>query len=154
MTAIVLNLKIRPNRLTINIPIEIARQHTNGSMPSLEDEEALRIYHSRRDQFFAQIKVLTDANGPTHDRFWLELICNWTPQEGLPLVAQAPWIKLAMRVADLDDSREGEFHLSEMDVERIWRRLTDPDFRVRRDAAFDGFLVDWIEATGRDFPDE
>lgn len=93
-----------------------------------------------------------------HDKRWLETIVNYVPRkdDGTPipqtLTKQAEWLRLAQRVNNLDDTREGTFQLSTTDVERIWRRLTDEKFtHTNFPLSFQEFILEFCEKAGKRF---
>ncbi|HLE03857.1 MAG TPA: hypothetical protein VI729_04485 [Anaerolineales bacterium] len=136
--AYTLKLKWRPGRESISIPLQNLRE----------------MLKSQPEQVLEELGRLA-ANDQVHDKFWLEMIVNWAPEGGIPLTEMSKWLKLAQRVGSLDDSREGDFTLSQWTVDLIWARLTHPKFlMVRMSPALAGFLVEFQEATGKRFQDQ
>jgi len=123
------------------------------SMLSLSELEA-------KDQLYALFKNLLDIDQYVHDKRWLEQIVNFIPvdEQGrpkrIPFTEQAKWLKLAGRVAELDSDIEGTFTLSDYQETIIWERLNSADFTIQgMPPAFVGFILDFLDATGRRFAD-
>jgi hypothetical protein len=136
-----LNLKARPTRDTLTLPYLLIK----GVVDRQDKEGLWKLFSS-----------LADEDGTTvHDKHWLELIINWMPEGGLPLSESAKWFKLAERVGMLDRERDGVFTLSDYQVDLIWKRLTDPKFKMDRlPTPFVMFVRDLQKATGKHFHEE
>jgi len=113
-----------------------------------------------KDLLYRMFSDLKDIEGNVHDKKWLEEIVNYIPvdEQGRPqrvtLVEQAKWLRLAERVARLDDENEGDFTLTDYQETIIWERLNSPDFKISgMPQAFVSFVLDFLEATGRRFAD-
>jgi hypothetical protein len=134
-----LNLKQRSTRDTLTLPFLLLK-----GIVERGDKEALwRVFEGLGEDTVV------------HDKHWLEVIINWTPDGGLPLTETAKWFKLADHVSELDVDREGEMTLSDYQVDLIWKRLTSPQFKMDRlPLPFMGFVRDFQKATGRRFREE
>ena len=144
--ATTLQLQFRDARDAIMLPIGLVRDRLASA-----DGKA---------ELLEQLGKAVDAV-KRHDKRTLEEIVNWVPEaqqgqpSGVPLTEAAKWFKLAKRVADLDETREGAFTLSDYQVTLIWGRLTDARFRlVAISPAFVEFVLEFQSATGRHFPEE
>lgn len=90
-----------------------------------------------------------------HDLDFLKQIVNWVPVGGLPLTEMAKWLKIGVRIAELDTDKEYTINLTQRHVELIWERLTNPEFKLNAvTPQFQAFILDFQVATGRHFPDE
>ena len=113
-----------------------------------------------KDQLYTLFKGLLDIDQYVHDKRWLEQIVNFIPadEQGrpkrIPFTEQAKWLKLAGRVAELNIDNEGTFTLSAYQETIIWERLNSADFTITgMPSTFVGFILDFLEATGRRFAD-
>jgi hypothetical protein len=136
-----LNLKKRLSRETLSLPTSIIK-----GLVDREDKEGLwNFFQSLAD----------DNNVYVHDKTWLEFIINWMPQGGTPLTESAKWFKLASRVSDLDIEKEGPFTISPYQVDLVWQRLINPQFKMERlPVPFVQFIQEFQMATGKHFPEE
>lgn len=139
MSAITLQLKRRPRTGTIGINIGWIMQVMQ--QPPEQAKETL----------WNEFKPLSATPPTVHDKEWLELLVNWSPENAqLKFTELAPWLKLASRVAHLDDKREGEFTLSAAQAELIFNRLKDDRFTLRgMTPAFADFCLEFMEAYGK-----
>lgn len=95
-------------------------------------------------------KLFKTLDNVTYDKFWLSMIINWSPQEGLPLTTMAPWLKLAERVAKLDANYEGPFVLSSGQADLIYKRLGDPEFKINGlNPALAAFILMFYDVIGK-----
>jgi hypothetical protein len=135
-----LHLKNRPGKNQIIIPLQ--------QITDIVKSEA-------KDDLFNVFKALTEDD-IINDKHWLEFIVNWLPEGGLALCEQAKWFKLAKRVAELDDKKEGDFTISDFQATTIWNRLKDPKFilKGRMDSALVEFIMEFQEITGHHFDGE
>jgi len=143
MTAYTLKLKLRDqkaDRLMLDLK-------AIGNLVKEDTEES-------RKNLFDTFKKLS-ARPQVHDKRWLEMIVNFTPRDGAPLTELAKWLGLAKRVADLDDTREGTFTLSQWHVDLIWSRLSSDKFVLVNglDPLLAEFLLEFMQVTGKNFPD-
>lgn len=113
-----------------------------------------------KNQLYALFKNLLDVDQYVHDRHWLEQIVNFVPLDDqgnpkrVPFTEQAKWLKLAARVAGLDIKKEGPFTLTAYQETILWERLNSEEFTMRgMPQAFVGFILDFLDATGRRFAD-
>jgi hypothetical protein len=104
-----------------------------------------------KDLLWNELKPLSAATPTVHDKEWLEIIVNWVPENGqLKFTEMAPWLKLASRVAALDDQREGPFTLSSGQADLIFNRLKDERFTLRSlPAALADFCLEFMTAYGK-----
>ncbi len=132
---IILDLKKRPTNDTLHIKVDMVRR-----VLTMSEAVAGR----------QLVKMFGELNHVVHDKVWLELIVNWAPPDGLPLTAMAPWLKLAERVASLDESSEEPFELSSAQAELIYKRLGDPEFKLSNlNAALATFILAFYEVMGK-----
>jgi len=139
--ATILSLKLRAVKDAIILPVRMIRDGLEGDGGSQE----------------AFLRRLAGAieSPMAHDKRILEQIVNWIPEGGLPLIETAKWFKLAMRIIDIDETRQGPFVLSDYQVQLLWSRLIDPRFKIMLlSNAFVEFIVDFQIAVGRHFPEE
>lgn len=107
-----------------------------------------------KDQLWAFFAEVAKRKGTVHDKQWLQMIVNWTPEGGLALAELSKWLKLVQRVDRLDDTKEGPFTLSLAQADLIWRRLTSADYKVRGlDPNFAAFVSEYLRASGHHFVD-
>jgi len=140
-----IKLKIRKTSSTVSAPIPIMLGMLN--LPNEEEaKEALWKY-------FAPIKETQKATA--HDKQWLQIIVDWTPEGGLSLSEMAKWFKLAEHVNQIDEEKEKQFTFSQFQADLIWSRITNEKFKmVRLDIAFLEFLKEFSDATGKHFEQE
>jgi len=137
------------------IKIELKKRETQGSI-NISTPWLTEIL-SREDAGELLVEQLKAMIGEIfiHDKAWLLQIINWAPQGGHPLSESAKWFKLAKRVADLDEDKEGVFTLSDYQVNLIWTRLINPLYKVTGlPPAFVEFVLEFQQACGRHFPEE
>ena len=135
--AVTLYLKLRKDE-TKQIALPLLLRIVNGAG---SDKEKI-----------AQLQTLDEQNARIHDRAWLSMIVNWVPEKGLPLTETAKWMKLAARVGELDDEREGTFALSDFQAKLVWERMNYAEFKiVRNNPALAGFVLDFLAVTGKSF---
>lgn len=100
----------------------------------------------------AQLRERLDTKAVVHDKAWLAHLVNWSPEGGMALTEQAPWLKLAVRVSALDEEREGPFTLSAAQAELLWKRMNDPKFKLGGlESAWAEFVLDFCKAAGKSF---
>ena len=134
--AVKIELKKRVSQGNLNIPATLLTE-------ILSQENAVE-----------QLKGMI-GNNHVHDKNWLLQIINWTPQGGHPLSEAAKWFKLAKRIADLDEEKEGTFTLSDYQANLIWARLSNPQYKITGlPTAFVDFVMEFQQASGRHFPEE
>lgn len=140
MAAVTLQLKRRPRAGTVGINLAWITQVMQQSP------------EAAKEALWNEFRPFVDGVKPTtHDKEWLETIVNWVP-EGTPLkfTEMAPWLKLAARVARLDDQKEGQFTLSTGQAELIFNRLKDDRFTLKAmTPAFAEFCLEFMAAYGR-----
>lgn len=146
--ATILNLKKRKSGDTAVLSIDQFRPMLN-----LPESEA-------KDQLYALFQNLVDIDQYVHDKHWLEQIVNFIAldNEGnakrIPFTEQAKWLKLAEKVGELDIKKEGGFTLTAYQETIIWERFNSDDFTMRgMPQAFVGFVLDFLDVTGRRFAD-
>lgn len=144
----ILNLKKRKSGDTAVLSIDQFR----AMLGSPEDEV--------KDQLYVLFKSLVDIDQYVHDKHWLEKIVNFIALDDqrrpkrVPFTEQAKWLKLAERVGELDDKKEGPFTLTPYQETIIWERLNSDEFTIQgMPQAFTGFILDFLDATGRRFAD-
>jgi hypothetical protein len=140
MSAVVLQLKRRAR--TGNVGLSLSWLINVMHLPPEQAKEAL----------YNEMRPFGDGATPTvHDKEWLETIVNWVPENGqMKFTEMAPWLKLASRVAHLDDSHEGPFTLSAAQAELIFNRLKDERFTLRSvPPAFADFVLEFMAAYGK-----
>jgi hypothetical protein len=94
-------------------------------------------------------KMFQNLEEVIHDKVWLTHIVDWAPQEGIPMTKMMPWLKMAERVNGLDDTREGNFTLSDAQAKLIYKRLTSDEFIVMGlNPAFAEFMLEFFEVYG------
>ena len=142
----ILNLKKRKSGDTAVLSIDQFRT----MLGSPEDEV--------KDQLYVLFKSLIDIDQYIHDKHWLEQIVNFIALDDqgrpkrVPFTEQAKWLKLAERVGELDDKKEGPFTLTAYQETIIWERLNSDEFTIAgMPSGFVGFVLDFLEATGRRF---
>lgn len=143
-TAVTLALKIRRDPEFLVIPRKAVERllEQDGTTPGYLAE--------------ALGKSLKDApvSSGTHDKSHLELVAHWRPEGGLPAAQDAKWLGLRTRVANLDDTREGDFTINQAQAQLLWERLKDERFKVGNPTqAWSAFLRDYLLATGNVFGD-
>ncbi len=136
---VVLQLKLRRTMDTIQVSTEMVSKIMDMS-PAIAGRQLIKLF-----------KSLDDV---VHDKRWLEMIINWSPQEGLPLTTMAPWLKLAQRVASLETNREGPFTLSDAQADLLYKRLGDSEFKINGlNPALTDFLLMFYGTIGK-HPDD
>lgn len=88
------------------------------------------------------------------DISFLKQIINWAPQGGIALTEAAKWMPLAKRVNNLNEDKEGTLTLSQWQVDLIWSRLTNSEYKVALTPQFTDFILEFQELTGKHFPEE
>lgn len=65
-----------------------------------------------------------------HDKKWLDMIISWAPPNGISLVEQSRWLRLAERAAEIheDTKVDCEIELTNKDIILIEDRLMNPQF--------------------------
>jgi len=149
--ATILKLKIRDRADSVRVPTQLIIEWMK-----LSEEDA-------KDRLFAFFSPLEDGDATIHDKAFLETTINWTPTvdtergpvaKGLPLTEQVRWIKLAQKVNDIDEEKEGEISLSNKDINLIWDRWNDKAFKMNslQPRVID-LLMEFQETTNRWFPE-
>ena len=137
------------------IEIYLKKRHAQNNITI--SAEWLKAILSREDAAEFLVAQLEGMVGSiyVHDKSWLLQIINWTPDGGHPLSEAAKWFKLAKRVGDLDEEKEGKFTLSDYQVNLIWARLINPQYKITGlPPAFVEFVIEFQQASGRHFPEE
>lgn len=140
MTAVTLQLKRRPRAGTVGLNL--------GWLIDVMH----RPPEQAKDLLYTELQPFANGTAPTvHDKEWLEMIVNWSPEgAALKFTEFAPWLKLASRVARLDETREGQFTLSATQAELIFNRLKDERFTLRAmTPAFAEFCLEFMTAYGK-----
>ena len=137
------------------VEIYLKRRHAQNTITvSVEWLKEIFKLEDAGDFLVAQLEGMM-GSVYVHDKSWLLQIINWTPDGGHPLSEAAKWFKLAKRVADLDEEKEGKFTLSDYQVNLIWKRLIDPRYKITGlPPAFIEFVMEFQQASGRHFPEE
>lgn len=136
-----LKLKKRLTRETLNLPLFVIKGFVDK-----EDKDGLFTFFS---------SLANEDEIYVHDQHWLELLINWVPEGGVALTESAKWFKLAGRINDLDIEKEGNFNISQYQIDLIWQRLINPQFKMDRlPVPFVSFVRDFQLATGKHFPEE
>lgn len=147
----IIQLKIRHDGLSRLVPLDVIRNILSGKFGP-EPERA-----KSDTEIIAEFRRILDENvGEIHDKRWLEAIANWMPDKAAFTIV-APWLKLADRIGNLDETREGPFTLSDANVESIWKRLNDPNFNsaiIRLSPALASFILEFEKVIGRRFSDQ
>lgn len=108
-----------------------------------------------KKELWDAFKNLANDDTVVHDKVWLENLANWMPEGGLKLTEVAKWMKLIKRINSLDDTREGDFTLSDFQADLLWGRMTDEKYKLAiLQSSFIEFISDFQEATGKHFPSE
>lgn len=143
----ILKLKKRKTGTSMTLDMEQLRVILNMPTPTAKD---------RLHDLLSNLLASTEPE--IHDKRWLEQIVNFVAvdKEGrpvrVPLTEQAKWLTIAARIADLDDSGEGDFALSAYQETIIWERLNSDEFTITgMPQAFAAFVLDFLEVTGRRF---
>lgn len=143
-------LKLKKRETKTSITLDSDPLHAILRLP---DPEA-------KDRLHDMLSQMLDTDSFIHDKRWLEQIVNFivVDKEGrparVPLTEQAKWLKLAARVAGLDDTKEGDFTLTAYQETIIWERLNSDNFTIQgMPRSFVGFILDFLDATGRRFAD-
>jgi len=85
-----------------------------------------------------------------HDKVWMEMIVNHIPEGGLTMTEVAAWFPLTSRLNELDTSKECELLLTVQDIDMIWKRLQDQNFKLQRTSyALVEFFLDLQKVVGR-----
>jgi len=135
--------KIEMSGLTINLPLMQARafvQSGNG-------EQLIKLLKNGMEKVVDTI----------HDLRWLIMLVDWTPQdgEGITQRQRARWLQFIHKINELEDTPESfekEYSIqinTRMD-KLIWNRIQDARFIAPANRAWDMFVYDYIEASGRD----
>ncbi|MCH7604679.1 hypothetical protein IID24_01695 [Patescibacteria group bacterium] len=109
---------------------------------------------SAKERLYIFFESLKDSETEIHDKKWLEAIVNWEPKGGIPLTEEAKWMKLALRVGELDDEDDSErlLTLSNFQTQLIIERLKHNEYRApSKSMAWRRFLMDFMEASGMQF---
>ena len=113
-----------------------------------------------KDRLYELFENLIETDAMVHDKRWLEQIVNFLPldKEGrpkrTPFTNQVKWLKLAEKVGELDDKKEGPFTLTGFQETIIWERLNSDEFTITgMPTGFVGFVLDFLDVTGRRFAD-
>jgi len=113
-----------------------------------------------KERFYDLFSQIINTDSFIHDKRWLEQIVNFIALDSqgnakrTPFTEQAKWLKLAERVAELDDTKEGDFTLTAYQETILWERLNSDEFTVQGlPQTFVGFVLDFLDTTGRRFAD-
>jgi hypothetical protein len=145
-----LKLKIRDRSNSIVLSMPLLREWLR------QPEEVAK---QRMYTFFEPLK---DDEPTVHDHTFIAQIVDWTPvdersgrQLGLPLTEQVRWINLAQKLEPfMDSEEEGDLELSNKDIEALWTRMNDKEFKVMAlTPPYIAFLMDFQKATNRWFDD-
>jgi len=147
--ATTIKLKLRDGSDNLSIPVQFVLEWM-----ALEKEQA-------KERLYAFFEPLDENSLKGHDKTFLEMTINWVPintqtgrAEGLPLTEQVRWIKLAQKLAEVDETKDGEITLSNKDIELIWERWNNPAFKINAiPQNIAEFLMEFQEATNRWFDD-
>ncbi|MBA7515244.1 hypothetical protein ES705_07283 [subsurface metagenome] len=141
-------LKLKKRKTGISIMLDSDQLRVILRLPTPEAKDRLHDMFSR----------MLDSDSFIHDRRWLEMIVNFVAvgREGRPtrvkLTEQAKWLKLAERVAEIDDAKENDFTLTAYQETIIWERLNSEEFTIAgMPSGLAGFILDFLDATGRRF---
>ena len=129
-----LKLKLRKVKNNLLIPVE--------QIQSILDTKD-------REKLWETFEGLSKLKPVIHDKEWLEMIINWIPEHGMPFIETSRWLKLAVKVSELDDTTETELELSQKHINLIWDRLTSSEFKLRNQlsSAFAEFILEFQDTT-------
>jgi hypothetical protein len=135
-----------------NIVLQLKQRKVNGMVNvPLAALKAIMATKSK-DRLWEMFENIDAMNQTVHDKAWLEQIGNWAPEGGIPLKDLGPWIGLRTRIDRLDDQREGPFTLSAKQDEILWKRLTDPAFKLTNlNPQMAEFLMEYVRVSGHSF---
>jgi hypothetical protein len=148
-----LKLKLRDRADTLPVPVSVI-----ANWLELDEEKAKDAMH----EFF---KPLKGTNPRIHDKVFYERTINWSPimvtergnvAKGIPAMEQIRWHRIGRELLAIKDDREGSLDLRSKDVDLIWKRWSDPEFKTESMYSnpwiFD-CMLDFMEATNR-WPDD
>jgi len=137
---ITLILKMRPNGNNVIVPAELLK-----TIYTYEDETIAK------NTLWNQLKPFAES-GTVHDKFWLTMIIDWTPQQGIPLTEMAKWLPLAKKVNAIDDMQDNVgIDITQKELDYIWGRMKNPAFTARTSAPLLGFIEEFLTVTGLSF---
>ena len=143
--------------------LKLKRRKT-GTAITLDSDQLRAIFRlptsEAKDRLYNMFSQILDTDSFIHDKRWLEQIVNFIviDKEGRPtrvsLTEQAKWLKLAERVGELDEEKEGDFTLTAYQETIIWERLNSNEFTIQgMPQTFVSFILDFLDTTGRRFAD-
>ena len=96
------------------------------------------------------VRMFEDLKQEVHDKVWLTMIVNWSPEHGISMLEMVPWLKIAERVAAIDDKESTSFTLSKGQADLIYERLSNADFKLKGlNPALATFVLMFYEAIGK-----
>lgn len=126
-------LKRRPTQNSIEIDL-------NSIAPIIKQNDKEQLFQIFKDIVIQPIM---------HDVYWLRVIINSTPNEGLLITEMMKWFEVAKLVNDIDENEDIEISISSKDVDMIIERLRNKDFKVIKfSITFAQFLNDFQLQTG------
>ena len=81
--------------------------------------------------FVETLRTISAQPDYFHDKDHMEMIINWSPpQQGIPFIDAAQWVRLALRVADIDPAQEPTLSFTEQEKMLLYKKLRDNRFSV------------------------
>lgn len=149
-----LKLKLRARGDSVTVPTQIILSWFDQAD---EDTAKARMY-----RFFETLK---DGDVKIHDKVFMLTTLNWAPvkmtergpvSQGLPANEQLRWHRIWNELEEMDDKEEGVLKLRSKDIELIWNRWTDPEFKMEsmyRTPWIFALMMDFMKKTNR-WPDD
>ena len=123
-----LKLKLRERGDILQAPAALIVEWMNQS-----EKEA-------KDSLYEYFSPLVEGEVMVHDKVFLETTMNWSPvtqdpsgrmiAQGLPMTEQVRWIGIGQKLEAIDPEEEGEISLTNKDIELIWERWKNPEFKL------------------------
>jgi len=103
-----------------------------------------------KDTAWSIFKAMSDNPSQEHDKDFMILIVNWTPQDGQSMMEVARWARLALKIDRLNVDKEETLVLTEQEADMIIDRLRKPDFKIRSTSTgFYHFIVELEDTIGQ-----
>lgn len=132
----------RKQNVEITLPLEMVKS-------AVSSEEGKKLLLDNLQKF------ADTTESYVHDKVWLEMIANWVPEHGTPVVELIRWLRIAEKVANLSSTEDHEIELSVKQVSTIWDRIKSKEFRLTRTSQqFWKFLQDFMAVAELKFSED
>ena len=146
-------LKLRDRADNVLVPMQ-----SIANWLKLEEEEA-------KDAMYEFFEPIKGTEPKIHDKVFYERTVNWSPitvtprgnvAVGIPVMEQLRWHRIGRELAEIGDTEEATIVLRNKDIELIWKRWNNNEFKtesIYQNPWMLDCMLDFMKATNR-WPDD